>query len=69
VGFGGFIVLGGSWVLLYYVGSIVSWVFVGGFLLHFGCLVVFVGSFFCILGFGSCGFVVPCGFSWVFYVG
>jgi hypothetical protein len=35
---------------LYYGGSIVSWVIVGGFLLYFGCLMVFVGGFFCILG-------------------
>jgi uncharacterized membrane protein len=46
----GFSCIRGSWVLLYYGGSIVSWVIVGGFLLYFGCLMVFVGGFFCILG-------------------
>jgi hypothetical protein len=70
---GGFIVLGGVlgfivlWGFYCILGvcwgvSIVFWVFDGvcwGLLLYFGSLV----------GFGSCGFVVPCVFSWVFYVG
>jgi hypothetical protein len=66
----GFYCIRGSWVLLNYgvllylgclIGvSIVFWVFDGvcwGLLLYFGSLV----------GFGSCGFVVFCGFSWVFF--
>jgi hypothetical protein len=66
----GFIVLWGFYYIsgvLLYLGcllgvSIVIWVFDGvcwGLLLYFGSLV----------GFGSCGFVVPCEFSWIFYVG
>jgi len=47
------------WVLFYYGGYFVSWVFVGGFLLYFGFHV----------GFGCCGYVVSYGFSWVFHVG
>jgi len=56
--YGGSIV---SWVIVR-GASIVFWVFDGvcwGLLLYFGSLV----------GFGSCGFVVTCGFSWVFFVG
>jgi hypothetical protein len=40
------------WVLFYYGGYFVSWVFVGGFLLYLGFHV----------GFGCCGYVVSYGF-------
>jgi hypothetical protein len=50
------------WVLFYYGGYFVSWVFVGGFLLYLGFHV----------GFGCCGYAVSYGFfmwaSWVAHV-